>query len=118
MPATICPTASVTIRAFSPRPPIRSPLTSPTNAASTTATPIAVKMRSSDACPTPTVTTAARVNVPGTLRSMPPVMITSIWPRAVIARNVPNGAIALKPGLLRVAGAQIDATRTSSAIAM
>ena len=74
-------------------------------------------MRSSDPCPTPTVITAASVSVPGTLRSIPPVMITSIWPSAVMARNVPNGAIELRPGPRSVAGAQIDAMTASSAIA-
>ena len=49
---------------------------------------------------------------------MPPVMITSIWPSAVMARNVPKGAMALSPGPRSVAGAQIDATTTRSAIAM
>ena len=118
MPLTICPTASVTMRALSPSPPMRIPLTNPTTAASTSAMPMAVQMRSSDPCPTPTVITAARVSVPGTLRSMPPVMITSIWPSAVMARNVPNGAIELRPGPRSVAGAQIEAMTTSSAIAM
>jgi hypothetical protein len=78
MPLTTCPTANVTMSAFSPSPPIRIPLISPTSAARISAIPIAVQIRSSDECPTPTVTTAARVKVPGTLRSMPPVMITSI----------------------------------------
>ena len=64
------------------------------------------------------MTTAARVSVPGTLRSIPPVMITSIWPSAVMARNVPNGAIELRPGPRSVAGAQIEAMTASSAIAM
>ena len=63
------------------------------------------------------MTTAASVNVPGTLRSIPPVMITSICPSAVMARNVPNGAIEFRAGPLSVAGAQIEATTTSSAIA-
>ena len=96
---------------------MRIPLTSPTNAARASATPIAGHMRSSAPCASPTVTTAASVNVPGTLRSMPPVMITSIWPSAVMARNVPNGAIEFRAGPLSVAGAQIDATTTRSAIA-
>ena len=39
--------------------------------------------------PDPTMITAARLIVPGTLRSMPPVMITSIWPSAVIANTAP-----------------------------
>ena len=64
------------------------------------------------------MTTAAKVSVPGTLRSIPPVMITSIWPSAVIARSAPNGAIELRAGPSSVAGAQIDATTTSRAIAM
>ena len=77
---------------------MRIPLTSPTSAATQRARcrsprPDALVRR---VCPAPTVTTAARVRVPGTLRSMPPVMITSIWPSAVMARNVPNGAIALR----------------------
>ena len=96
-PVTIWPTASVTISAFSPSPPISSPFTSPTRAQSARAIddrrPQVVAVR----LPSPTVTTAARVNVPGTLRSIPPVMITSIWPSAVMARNVPNGAIELGP---------------------
>ena len=79
--------------------------------------PIAVQIRSSDASPTPTVTAAARVSVPGTLRSIPPVMITSIWPSAVIARNVPKGATELSPGPLSASGAQIAATTTRSTIA-
>jgi hypothetical protein len=57
------------------------------------------------------------VKVPGTLRSMPPVMTTSIWPSAVIARNVPKGAMVLRPGPVSVAGAQIEATRARTPIA-
>ena len=104
--------------ALSPSPPMRMPLTSPISAARTSATPTAAQIRSSDPLPTPTVTTAARVRVPGTLRSMPPVMITNIWPRAVMARKVPKGAMALREGPLRVEGAQIKAMRASSASAM
>ncbi len=63
------------------------------------------------------MTTAARVKVPGTLRSMPPVMITNIWPSAAMARNVPKGAMAFSPGPRSVAGAQIDATTARSATA-
>jgi hypothetical protein len=46
------------------------------------------------------------------LRSIPPVIITNICPRAVIARKAPAGAIALKPALANVPGAQIEATIT------
>ncbi len=56
--------------------------------------------------------------MPGTLRSIPPVMITSIWPSAAMARNVPNGAIELRAGPFSVAGAQIAATTTSNSNAM
>ena len=46
--------------------------------------------------PTPTSTFATRTITPGIERSMPPVMITSIWPRPVTARNVMNGRIPLE----------------------
>ena len=105
------------MRALSPSPPMRSPLTNPTSAASTIARPMAVQSRSSEPLPDPDRDHRAEGERPGTLRSMPPVMITSIWPSAVIARNVPKGAIALRPGPRSVAGAQIEATTASSAIA-
>ena len=62
--------------------------------------------------------TAARLIVPGTLRSIPPVMITNIWPRAAIPSTAPYGAIARKATPLRVAGAQMDATMTRRSSAM
>ena len=98
--------------AFSLSPPIRMPLTSPTIAAATSAVAIATQICSSDPSPTPTMITAARLIVPGTLRSIPPVMITNIWPSAVIPSTAPNGAIARKATPLSVAGAQMDATTT------
>jgi hypothetical protein len=96
---------------------MRIPLIRPTTAETRMATPMAAQIFSSEVLPTPTVIIAASVSVPGTLRSMPPVMITSIWPSAVMARNVPTGAIALRPGPLRVAGAQIAAMTTRSTMA-
>ena len=50
---------------------------------------MATAMRSSDPSPTPTMITAARLIVPGTLRSIPPVMTTNIWPSAVIPSTAP-----------------------------
>ena len=88
--------ARVTIRAFSLSPPIRIPFTKPMRAATPTAVRIAIQIRLSDCSPTPAMIIAASVNVPGVLRSMPPVMITNIWPRAVIASSAANGAIADK----------------------
>ena len=75
--------------AFSLSPPIRMPLTSPTTAAAASAVAMAIQMCSFDPSPTPTMITAARLIVPGTLRSIPPVMITNIWPRAVIPSTAP-----------------------------
>ena len=68
---------------------MRMPLTSPTTAAATSAVATAIQMRSFDPSPTPTMITAARLIVPGTLRSIPPVMITNIWPRAAIPSTAP-----------------------------
>jgi hypothetical protein len=101
------------MRAFSLSPPIRRPFASPMTAATPTAVRIAVPTPAW--LPTPTMITAASENVPGVLRSMPPVMITSIWPRAVIPRRAPYGAMARRADPPRVAGAQIEATITSSA---
>ncbi len=75
--------------AFSLSPPIRMPLTSPMTAATAIAMAMAIQMFSFDPSPTPTMITAARLMVPGTLRSIPPVMITNIWPRAVMPRTAP-----------------------------
>ena len=61
---------------------------------------------------------AASVNVPGVLRSMPPVMMTNIWPSAVSASSAANGAIADNATRLSVSGTQIDATMTSTIKAM
>ena len=118
MPITIWPVARVTIRAFSLSPPIRIPFTNPMRAATPTAVAIAIQMRSSDWSPTPAMIIADNVKVPGVLRSIPPVMITSIWPSAVIARSAANGAIADSATLLSVSGTQIDATTTSTTRAM
>jgi hypothetical protein len=75
--------------AFSLSPPIRRPLTSPISAATAIAVAIAIQMFSFDPSPTPTMITAARLMVPGTLRSIPPVMMTNIWPRAARPRTAP-----------------------------
>src|SRR5690348_533194 len=53
IPRTICPTASVTISEFNPRPPTRIPFTRPTSAERTSATTIAVTTFSSEPWPTP-----------------------------------------------------------------
>ena len=74
---------------------------------------IAIQMRLSDCLPTPATIIAASVSVPGVLRSMPPVMITNIWPSAVIASRAANGAIADSATGLSVSGTQIAATTTS-----
>ena len=79
----------MTISGFSFRPPIRRPLTSPTIAANASAVTIAVPMFAFDPAPTPTMITAARLIVPGTLRSIPPVMTTNIWPRAAMPSTAP-----------------------------
>ncbi len=101
------------MRALSLRPPISTPFTSPMRAPTARATTIAHPIRASACSPTPTMIMAASVKVPGTLRSMPPVMITSIWPRAVMPRSAPNGAMAERATPPSVAGAQIAATTTS-----
>ena len=105
--------ARVTIKALSLSPPIRMPFTRPMTAATATAVRIAIPMRPSDCLPTPAMIMAASVSVPGVLRSMPPVMITNIWPSAVIARSAANGAIADNATVLSVSGTQIDSTTTS-----
>ena len=110
--------ARVTIKALSLSPPIRIPFTRPMRAAAPTAVTTASQIRLSDCSPTPTMIIAARVKVPGVLRSMPPVMITNICPRAVIASSAANGAIADSATLLSVSGTQIDATTTSRIRAM
>ena len=92
---------------------MRIPFTSPMAAAAPTAVRIASQMRLSDCSPTPTMIMAANVNVPGVLRSMPPVMITNIWPSAVIASSAADGAIADNATGLSVSGTQIAATITS-----
>ena len=91
---------------------MRIPFTRPIRTAAPTATRMAIQIRLSDCSPTPAMIIAASVKVPGVLRSMPPVMITNIWPRAVIARSAPNGAIADKATALSVSGTQIAATTT------
>jgi hypothetical protein len=65
------------------------PLTSPMTAAAAIAMGTATQMFSFDPAPTPTMISADRLMVPGTLRSIPPVMITNIWPSAVMARTAP-----------------------------
>ena len=92
---------------------MRIPFTSPMAAAAPTAVRIASQMRPSDCSPTPTMIMAASVKVPGVLRSMPPVMITNIWPSAVIASSAADGAIADRATGLSVSGTQIAATMTS-----
>ncbi len=92
---------------------MRIPLASPMRAATPIAIRIASQMRSFDPSPTPTMIIAASVTVPGVLRSMPAVMITSIWPSAVIPSSAPKGAMADRAGLSRVSGTQIAATTTS-----
>ncbi len=114
IPTTIWPVARVTIRALSLSPPIRIPFTNPIRAATPTAVRIAIQIRPSDCLPTPAMIIADSVKVPGVLRSMPPVMITNIWPSAVIARSAANGAMADKATLLSVSGTQIEATTTST----
>ena len=74
---------------FSLSPPIRMPLRRPTTAAAAIAVAMATVICSFDPSPTPTMITAARLIVPGTLRSIPPVMITNICPRAVIPSTAP-----------------------------
>ena len=98
--------------AFNLSPPMRIPFTKPMTTAAPTAARIAIQMRLSDCSPTPAMIMAASVRVPGVLRSMPPVMITNIWPSAVIARSAPNGAIADNATGLSVSGTQIAATTT------
>jgi hypothetical protein len=68
----------VTIKAFSFSPPISSPLTSPISAATPSAVKIAAPMVLPSWLPTPTMVTAANEKIPGVLKSIPPVMITSI----------------------------------------
>ncbi len=65
------------------------PLTRPTMAAAASAVSTATGISSSASAPTPTMITAARDMVPGTLRSIPPVITTSICPRAVIPSSAP-----------------------------
>ena len=67
------------------------PVHQPDEAAAPTAARIAIQIRLSDCSPTPAMIIAASVRVPGVLRSMPPVMITNIWPRAVIASRHRTG---------------------------
>jgi hypothetical protein len=66
------------MRAFSLKPPMRIPLTAPMTAATPTAVAMAIIILSLDCWPTPTMIKAEIVIVPGTLRSIPAVIITSI----------------------------------------
>ena len=116
-PITTWPTARVTMRGFSLRPPMRMPFTRPMRAATPSAVKRASTMRSFDCCETPTMIIAERVRVPGVLKSMPPVITTNICPRAAIPSRAPKGAIADSAGASSVCGTQIAATisRTTSA---
>ena len=67
---------------------------------------------------TPTRTLASSEMLAAIDRSMPPIMITSIWPRATIATTLPNGRIELQDVDESVLGATILQTSSSTAIAI
>ena len=51
-------------------------------------------------------------------RSMPPIMITNIWPRATMATTLPSGSSALHDADESVLGATIRQITSSTAIAI
>ena len=73
---------------------MRMPLTSPTMAAATSAMAMATQMLIVDSVPDADHDHRGQAHRPGTLRSMPPVMITNIWPSAAMASTAPYGAMA------------------------
>ena len=89
---------------------MRIPLSRPMTTAAPMAVRYAIHIRSSDCWPTPTMSRPPSKNVPGTLKSIPPVMITSIWPSAVMARRAQGNLAQAGPERGR---AQIEATTTN-----
>ena len=115
--STICPTASVTISGFSPKTPTKIPLTRPTSTPRPTHARIPSTNRSSDPELTPTSRFPPSEITPGVERSMPACMITSIWPRAAIARTVMNGSTNAHEVLLIAFGAMTAETITRAPVA-
>ena len=86
--SAICPTASVTISGFSLRIPTKKPLTKPITMPKPRQATIAGARLWSDPAPMPAIKLPPSAITPGVERSMPAFMITSICPRAAIARTV------------------------------
>ena len=87
-------------------------------AATTNTITIASASLSLEPFDTPTSTLASSEMLAAIDRSMPPIMMTSIWPRATIATTLPSGSSELHDADESVLGATILQISSSTAIAI